>query len=230
VPSRKPLLAISFGPRLTASQRFGASARTLVGKPVAWCLLIGALASWPLVWSLRTPLPPEPPILGAVREFELADSGGRRFGSKDLSGRVWIATFVDTRCGAPCTSVTRQVARIQARTRQLEPALHLVTFGAAPARDGPESLAALAREHRASPRMWTFLTGPEADLREVANEALEPRAAGEGRRRGDVMHGTAIVLVDGAARVRGLYDPQVPDVVDRVVRDAARLVNAPAPR
>jgi protein SCO1/2 len=230
VPSRKPLLAVSFGPHLTAPRRIGDSVRALVGKPVAWCLLVGTLASWPLVWSLRARLPPLPPILGAVAEFELADTGGRRFGSKDLAGRVWIATFVDTRCGAPCTSVTRQVARIQARTRQLEPALHLVTFSAAPARDGPERVAALAREHRASPRMWTFLTGPEAELRELANEALEPRSAGEGRRRDDALQGTAIVLVDGAARVRGRYDPGLPDVVDRVVRDAALLVNAPAPR
>lgn len=225
MPSRKPLFAVSFGPHLTAAQKLGNAVRTLVGKPLAWCLLVGTLASWPLVWSLRTRLPPPPPVLGAVGEFDLVDAGGRHFGSRDLAGRVWIATFVDTRCGAPCTSVTRQVARIQARTRQLEPALHLVTFSAAPARDGAERLAALAREHRASPRMWTFLTGPEAELRELADEALQPRGAGEGAPE-DLLHGTTIVLVDGAARVRGRYDPEAPDAVDRVVRDAALLVNA----
>jgi protein SCO1/2 len=205
----------------------GNAVGVLVGKPYAWLLLVGTLAAWPLVWSLRTRLPPPPPVLSAVGAFELVDAGGRRFGSSDLAGRVWIATFVDTRCGAPCTSVTRQVAKIQARTRQLEPALHLVTFSAAPAPGGPESVAALSRAHRASPRMWTFLTGPESELRELAYQALEPPAAGEGRRRDDVLHGTAIVLVDGGARVRGRYDPEAPDVVDRVVRDAALLVNGP---
>jgi hypothetical protein len=33
------------------------------------------------------------------------------------------------------------------------------------------------------------------------------------------------VLVDGAGRIRGYYDPEAADAVDRVVRDAALLLN-----
>jgi hypothetical protein len=33
------------------------------------------------------------------------------------------------------------------------------------------------------------------------------------------------VLIDGASRIRGYYDPEAPDTVDRLVRDAALLVN-----
>jgi hypothetical protein len=75
--------------------------------------------------------------------------------------------------------------------------------------------------------MWTFVTGPEAELRSLAMEALS-RAPAVPSRDGDVLHGTTLVLVDGAARVRARYDPGAPDVVDHIVRDAALLVNAPA--
>jgi hypothetical protein len=40
-----------------------------------------------------------------------------------------------------------------------------------------------------------------------------------------ISHGSHLVLVDGDARIRGYYDPQDPGAVDRVVRDAALLVN-----
>jgi protein SCO1/2 len=186
--------------------------------------VLGAIAAWPLVWSVRTEVPPPPPFLGTVPAFQLVDEGGRAFGSSNLAGRVWIASFIDTRCETSCPPVTRQLGRIQSRVRQLEPALHMVSFTVDPAHDTPERLSAYARAHRASPRMWTFVTGPEAEVRAVAKEALWP--AESAAASGDaVPHGTELVLVDRAARVRGRYDPNHPDVVDRVVRDAALLVN-----
>jgi cytochrome oxidase Cu insertion factor (SCO1/SenC/PrrC family) len=42
---------------------------------------------------------------------------------------------------------------------------------------------------------------------------------------GGVSHDTHLVLVDARGRVRGYYASDAPDVVDRVVRDAALLVN-----
>jgi protein SCO1/2 len=222
VALREPPQPVYFGP--VPGNPIERIASRAVARPLVWALVIGAIAAWPLVWSVRTRLPPPPPIFGTVPAFELVDDGGRAFGSTNLAGRVWIASFVDTRCESACPATTRQLIRIQSRVRQLEPALHLVSFGADPAHDTPERLSAYARAHRASPRMWTFVTGPEAELRAVAKEALPP-AAFHAASGDAIPHGTELVLVDRAARVRGRYDPDQPDVVDRVVRDAALLVN-----
>ena len=73
--------------------------------------------------------------------------------------------------------------------------------------DDPSRLAAYAREHRASPRMWTFLTGPVDTVRDA------------------VSRGTDLVLVDSQGRIRARYDPEDAGSVERVVRDAALLVN-----
>ena len=51
------------------------------------------------------------------------------------------------------------------------------------------------------------------------------REAGAGDSPGGVFHDTHLVLVDGRGRVRGYYDSEDEKVVDRVVRDAALLVN-----
>jgi protein SCO1/2 len=213
--------------RLPIPARLDAAARAAAGRPLLWVAVLAALAAWPLIWSLRTPLPAPPPVLGTIPPFDLVDQGGRRFGSRELAGRVWVASFVFTRCQTVCPRITAQVARVQERTRELEPALRLVSFSVDPDHDTPERLAEYARAHRANPRVWTFLTGPAPAVRETVERGLrvsmgkdpaDPSPAG-------ISHGSHLVLVDGAGRIRGYYDPEDPGAVDRVVRDAALLVN-----
>ncbi|HEU4384936.1 MAG TPA: SCO family protein [Anaeromyxobacteraceae bacterium] len=199
----------------------------LVGRPLAWGLLVALAAAWPIAWALRTPVPPPPPVLGSLPPFELTAQDGRPFGSRDLAGRVWVASFIFTRCPTICPAISRQMARIQARTRNLEPAFHLVSISVDPQFDDPGRLAAYARGHRASPRMWTFLTGPTEAVRQTVVQGLrismgrDPDLPGaEG-----VFHGTHLVLVDREGRIRGYYDPDAAGAVERVVRDAALLVN-----
>jgi protein SCO1/2 len=189
--------------------------------------VLGALFAWPVVWSVRTAVPPPPPVLGAIPPFELTDQDGRAFGSRDLAGRVWIASFIFTRCPTVCPRITSRMVRIQDRSRSLEPALHLVSFSVDPGHDTPERLSAYARAHGASPRMWTFLTGEAAAVRETVEKGLRVSMGDDG---GDpspaaISHGTHLVLVDGGGRIRGYYDPEGPDAIDRVVRAAAVLVN-----
>ena len=200
--------------------RAGGLLRAAVGRPLVWVGFIALVAAWPVVWSARTRLQPPPPVLGSVPEFSLTDQDGNPFGSKDLAGRVWVASGVHT--GGEHRG-TRQLARIQARARNLEPALHLVSISVDPDHDTPDRLRAYARAHRASPRMWTFLTGAPAEVRATAQEGL--RVGADERSPGGTPHGARLVLVDGAARIRGTYDADAPDAADRVVRDAALLVN-----
>src|SRR5207237_425774 len=198
-----------------------------VGRPLTWVVLIALIAAWPISWALRTPVPPRLPVLGTVPPFELTAANGGRFGSKDLVGRVWLASFIFTRCRTVCPVITRQMARIQARTRNLEPAFHLVSITVDPGFDDPSRLAAYAREHRASPRMWTFLTGPADEVHDTVVRGLRGSMGREPEHQGrdGIFHGTHLVLVDGEGRIRGYYDPEDADAVERVVRDAALLVN-----
>jgi protein SCO1/2 len=203
------------------------AARSVSARPLFWIAAVAALGAWPVVWSLRTPLPPAPPVLGEMPPFRLTDAGGRPFGSDELSGRAWVASFIFTRCPTVCPRITARMSRIQDRARSLEPALHLVSFSVDPEYDTPARLADYARGHGASPRMWTFLTGPADAVRATVERGLRVSMGGPDAPPSpeELSHGTHLVLVDGAGRIRGYYDPEAPDVVDRVVRDAARVVN-----
>jgi protein SCO1/2 len=208
--------------------RLEAGLTRLVGRPSFWAVLTATLFAWPIAWSLSARLPPPPPVLATVPSFRLVDQAGRPFGSADLEGRVWVASFVFTRCQTTCPALTRVVTRVQDRTRALEPAFHLVTFSVDPGYDTPERLAAYARGAHASPRMWTFLTGPSDQVRAAVERGLRVGFGGadsDGAALAGSFHGTSLVLVDGRGRVRGYYDPEAPDAVERVVRDVGLLVN-----
>jgi protein SCO1/2 len=207
---------------LTASA-IDRAARAAAGRRWAWGVLVAALAAWPFIHALRTRVPPEPPVLGTAPPFRLVDQDARPFASGALAGRVWLASFFSTRCEDGCEAATRGLARVQGRARNLEPALHLVSISVDPAHDAPARLATYARAQRASPRMWTFLTGTEESVGAL-ERALRARVA-HGLPASESPPGADLVLVDGASRIRGYYDARDPAAVDRAVRDAALLVN-----
>jgi protein SCO1/2 len=206
--------------------RFRDALSAAVARPITWVVLVAVIAAWPIAWALRTPLPPRLPVLGTVQPFQLTAQDGNPFGSKDLAGRVWLANLMFTRCEAVCPEVTQRVAKIQSRTRNLEPDFHLVSISVDPEFDGPERLAEYARAHRVSPRMWTFLTGSVDAVREAATHGLRIASERDAKHALEASaHARQLVLVDRAGRIRGYYDPQDADAVDRIVRDAALLVN-----
>ncbi len=203
----------------------GAVAR-LVAHPLFWALLVAAVAAAAIASSLRFRVPPPLPVLAELPPFELVAQDGRPFGSRELEGRVWVTSFIFTRCTTICPAITARMARIQDRTRGLAPAFHLVSFSVDPGYDTPARLADYARAHRASPRLWTFLTGPEEAVKEAVVSGLRvSMGRGSGRGPEDVFHGGHLVLVDGRGRIRAYYDPEDGEAVDRVVRDAGLLVN-----
>lgn len=184
----------------------------LVGRRSFWVLLLAVPAAWPVAWALKTGMPPPLPVLAQLPPFELLDQRGHSFGTAELTGRVWIASVGDVGRGTGRDGA-RTMALVQARTRNLEPALHLVTVSAAAGSDTPSSLAASARHAGANPRMWSFVGGEPAARNALARALrVDPRDP-------------RLALVDARGRVRGYYAFEDPSVVSRLVRDAALLVN-----
>jgi protein SCO1/2 len=217
---------------MASVERFGGRlqevASRLVARPSFWLALLAIPAAWPVIWSLKTPVPPKLPVLASIPAFRLTDQAGRPFGTTELEGKAWVASFIFTRCATICPAITAKMARIQDRTRNLGAAFHLVSFSVDPEFDTPERLAAYARAHRASPRLWSFLTGPDAEVKQAVVSGLKiavGREKSDDGRLDGIFHGSHLVLVDQRGRVRRYYDSDDRDVVEQVVRDAGLLAN-----
>src|SRR5579885_2891328 len=153
----------------------------------------------------------EPPLedFGAVGDFSLTERSGRTVTNADLAGKVWVASFVFTRCTGPCPQVTGTVARAQDALRG-EPDVRLVTFTVDPEHDNPDELKNYADHFGADPERWLFLTGSEEKLyaliRTRFHLGVEHNKGNDVEPGQAVTHSTRLILVDRRGHIRG-YPP-----------------------
>jgi len=143
-------------------------------------------------------------------EFALTERSGKTITREELKGKVWVASFVFTRCPGPCPQVTATMARLQ---KELDlkntPGLRLVTFTVDPERDTPNDLTDYANRYQADPERWLFLTGKsEAELHKLLVEGFKVTAQrSKSAKPGDEFdHSTRLAVVDKQGTIRGYFD------------------------
>src|SRR4051794_9583276 len=82
---------------------------------VQLCRLLALLVCCaPLLSGCESAAPkPADDNLGPVADFSLTERDGRTVTNADLAGKVWVASFVFTRCAGPCSQVSGTMARLQ---------------------------------------------------------------------------------------------------------------------
>ena len=175
-----------------------------------WFLAV--LAGVVLIPALRPLLriePDPPPVLGQLPEWRLVDQDGEGFGSADLAGDAYVASFLFTRCPMVCPRLTADLRRLERRYREegVE-GVRLVSFSVDPEHDTPERLRDYAGSRSLHLERWSLVTGDEEAMRAVV---LDGFALPMGERLDlagglvDVAHTTRLVLVDRAGGIRGYY-------------------------
>jgi cytochrome oxidase Cu insertion factor (SCO1/SenC/PrrC family) len=183
--------------------------RLLFLVPVAWIVGCG------LFPAPSTPTPTDPPPLDLdfpVGPFSLTERSGKTITEKDLLGKVWIASFIFTRCNGPCPAVTNTMARLQ-RELHNELAtgqLKLVTFTVDPRRDDLTALNIYAKNRQADPNYWLFLTGDEQTIHQLVREQFKQTViveTGPDVKEGfEFDHSTRLSLVDKNGIIRATYE------------------------
>jgi protein SCO1/2 len=166
------------------------------------------------------------PVLGEVPHFEMTDQSGRAVTNDSLRGKVWAAAFVFTRCPAACPRVTRMMRAAQLDAARRGVPLHLVSFSVDPDNDTPDVLRRFAEQYGADLASWSFLTGDAALVKATAEKGFKIAAEGTadpGKADFGIAHGTQLVLVDGAQKIRGYYSTSEEGALGALVTDAARL-------
>lgn len=181
-----------------------------IATPVMLLLAVGSFVAalvLPLPWAKKEPKP----VLFDVPPFALTERSGKPISNADLSGKVWVAAFVFTRCTGPCPSVSATMAKLQAELDLAnQPDLRLVTFTVDPDRDTPDALKKYADHFSAHPDRWLFLTGKEDELHRLARDGFKIGADRTKNPKPDAGqefdHSTKLAVVDKKGAVRGYYD------------------------
>lgn len=153
-----------------------------------------------------------PPVLGTIAPFTLTNQNGVVITEKDLSGKVWVADIIFTRCAGPCLRMSAQMSKIQAGLLPSSEAL-LVSLTTDPEFDTPEVLKTYGARFDADPKRWMFLTGSKEELRNLATDSLKLTALEKTpEQREDpedlFIHSTIFVVVDKQLRLRGIFETE----------------------
>lgn len=159
------------------------------------------------------------PTLGEVPHFSLTNQEGQKFESTAaLANKVWVADFIFTTCHGPCPRMTAQMHKLQEDTKELTD-VELVSFTVDPKTDTPEVLAAYAKQFKADPERWTFLTGTAEALNKLSFDTFRLGNVGDGK----LEHSTRFVLIDRKGRIRGYYDTTDATALPQLVEDIGKV-------
>ena len=101
--------------------------------------------SYPVYRTLNRTLPPPLPVYYTVPEFTLTNEFGKPFGTKELTGKFYIANFMFTSCPTTCPALMDKMDLVQKRIRGLGTKAAIVTFTVDPEVDTVETLYKYAR-------------------------------------------------------------------------------------
>jgi protein SCO1/2 len=167
-----------------------------------------------------------PPELGSVGEFTLTDQQGRPVTPATMRGKVWAAAFMFTRCPTVCPRITRRMRELQQAAGAAGVALELVSFSVDPDNDTPEVLRAYAQKYGADLKSWRFLTGDLEVVRRTSEQGFKLALDGKATPGADhfgLFHGSHLVLVDGAGKIRGYYRTSEDEQMKQLLADAKSL-------
>lgn len=165
---------------------------------------------------------PAPAQFRALPDFALTGvtvDGTSPLDRRALRGRMWVVDFVYTRCSGPCPLLTAHMAALQKR---LPKSVGLLSFTVDPDHDSPEVLTLYAKKFKADPQRWFFVTGDKPELVRLFRDGFQIAVAesADAPPGQTVAHTTKFVLLDGEGLIRGYYDGDDRESLDRLVKDA----------
>jgi protein SCO1 len=167
-----------------------------------------------------------PDDLGELTPFQLVDQTGAPFTEAAMRGHVTIVSFIFTRCDTICPVITMKMERIQDKTFDVGNSIKLVSFSVDPTYDTPARLTEYAQRYHAQPERWRFITGPFDTVHAlIEGPFMTSMLRKPDRPSGvpDIAHGGYFLLVDPNLHIRGVYDSDLINQLDALMRDARYL-------
>ncbi len=161
--------------------------------------------------------PGRPELAIPLPSFSLVDQDDRVVTTTDLRGRVWIASFIFTRCPSVCPRLTTRMAALVKETADVK-GLSFVSISVDPENDTPAVLRVYGERYGADFARWRFLTGDQKTLEATVVQGFKMALGRDDA--GAIVHAERFVLVDGEGRIRGYYDAE--DAGQRDLVEAAR--------
>lgn len=199
-------------------------------NPFVLAFFIGAASLHVGKWFAESRISAPPPLL-SVGKWSLTDQEGQVFGSKNLEGKVVIASLFFTSCPSICPALTKAMKQVYETFPDLRDKVHFVSISVDPETDTPAILKQFMNEREINNDHWTFLTGEKKLVYELVVEKMKLHIGEKrevesepGKVVYDIGHLAELVLLDQNGDLRGLF-PTEPHGLAALERAAKLLVN-----
>jgi protein SCO1/2 len=152
-----------------------------------------------------------------VPAFTFTSQYGTSFDSHVLNNKIWVASFIFTRCPGICPKMTTQLTRVQ-EAMDKDTSVKIVSFTVDPNYDTAAVLKAYAESFHADQR-WTFLTGEKEKIYELGQKGFYITTKEDTARPLEFLHSDKLVLVDKKGWIRGYYNGTDQEEVDKLITE-----------
>lgn len=159
-----------------------------------------------------------------IQEFAFVNQNNELITLDSLKGKTTVVSFFFTSCPTICPLMTRELKRLQERTKDSVD-IQLLTHTVDPKRDSVERLKSYIEQNQLNDYNWDFVTGDQQEIFESGVYNYYLAAAEDVLAEGGFLHSEMFVLVDKNLHIRGFYTGTVPKHVNQLITDLKKLEN-----
>ncbi len=179
---------------------------TVVGKKVAFANDIAAAFNPQNFGTKNMPLPDAyPRSTKKAPEFLLTDYNGKKFGTKNLKGKVTYLTFAFTRCSSICPLLINTVRTALSKSSDKNRELVIVSLD--PWRETVGNVGEITRNLKLGDREH-YLVGGIEQIKKVLNEYEVPRV--RELKDGEIIHPGLVYVLDTQGKIAYTFNSPSP--------------------
>ena len=158
-----------------------------------------------------------------IPAFSFTDQDGQTITEKTVTGKIYVADFIFTRCGSICPKMTGNMSTLQEKFKNDEDVL-LLSHSVTPDMDSVPVLKKYAQEKGIISGKWHLLTGNRDSIYRLAKkEYYAGDTIGYYQTGNEFLHTENFILLDKQRRIRGVYNGTLPLEMERLIDDIATL-------
>lgn len=154
-----------------------------------------------------------------IAPFSFKDQDQQSFGTDDLKGSIWVASFIFTNCETVCPPMMFEMASLQETFKKEGIQAEFISFTVDPKHDSPKVLKEYIEQFTNDETNWHMLTGyNQNEIEEYAREHFKTIVQ-KPDTSNQVIHSTNFYLVDEEGYVLNEYNYIDESYVDEMIKD-----------
>ncbi len=161
-----------------------------------------------------------------IPAFSLVNQAGDTITEKSVENKIFVTDFFFTTCPGICPKMTSNMLIIQEAFLEDKDVL-LLSHSVTPEYDSVLILRNYAEMKGVVEGKWHLLTGDRDEIYDLGrNQYFVEEDLGLKKDPDDFIHTENFVLIDGARRIRGIYNGLNKTAVDQLITDIKTLTNS----